>query len=187
MHRSLKGFTLIELLITMSVIAIVASLSATSFIGLVEKMTASATRSNIERTFSLGRFTAVTEQTIVTICPLDNANRCSSDYSRPTAIFRDPANSLELSDTSQLVKSVTLAAGGTLIPSNTPHGPRTNFQYRPDGSIRGTLGNFTWCPASGDAKSALHVRINFGGRLIWSRDTNGNQVVETSQGEDVSC
>ncbi|HET8801863.1 MAG TPA: GspH/FimT family pseudopilin [Marinobacter sp.] len=188
MHRfSQQGLTLIELLITISIMSIIATLSIGSFHWIVERSSAASTRSNIERTFSLARFIAVTEQTIVTICPLDTSNKCVNDWSLPTAVFRDPGSALKLTDTSKLLRSIYLSPRGTLTPSNSFFGPRKYFQYQSDGSVRGTLGNFTWCPESGNRKAATHVRINFGGRLIWSRDYSGNQIVETSSGADVSC
>ena len=182
-----KGLSLIELLATLAIISMVATISAGSFTWLIERSSASTTRSNIEQTFSLARYIAVTEQTIVTICPLDSAQKCTNNWSLPTAVFRDPTNTLELMNSELHVKSVTLPAGGSLTPSNSFNGPRKHFQYGPDGSVRGTIGNFTWCPKSGNAKSAIHVRINFGGRLTWSQDSDGNDIVETANRTDVSC
>lgn len=182
-----KGLTLIELVITVAVISIIAMLSASSFSGVMERSAASATRTNIERTFALARYTAVTERTFVTVCPLNDSQNCTNDWSLPTAVFRDPTSALAITDNNQLVRFVTLSERGILTPSNSFNGPRTHFQYQADGSVRGTLGNFTWCPDSGNAQSAIHVRINFGGRLVWSRDTNGNHIVETASGTDVSC
>lgn len=187
MNTPHKGLTLIELVIAVAVISIIAMLSASSFSAIMERSAASATRSNIERTFALARYTAVTERTLVTICPLNHSRNCTNDWSLPTAVFRDPANALAVTDNSQLVRSIILPARGKLTPSNSFNGPRAHFQYQADGSVRGTLGNFTWCPASGNAQSAIHVRINFGGRLVWSRDKNGNHIVETASGTDVSC
>lgn len=182
-----KGLTLIELVITVAVISIIAMLSASSFSGVMERSAASATRTNIERTFALARYTAVTERTFVTVCPLNDSQNCTNDWSLPTAVFRDPTSALAITDNSQLVKFVTLPTRGKLTPSNSFNGPRAHFQYQADGSVRGTLGNLTWCPASGNEQSAIHVRINFGGRLLWSRDANGNQIVENTNGTDVSC
>lgn len=182
-----KGLTLIELVITIVVISIIAVFSASSFSWILERNAASATRTNIERTFALARYTAVTERTLVTICPLNNSQSCTHDWSLPTAVFRDPTNALAITDNEQLVKSVALPARGKLTPSNSFNGPRTHFQYQADGTVRGTLGNFTWCPVSGNARSALHVRINFGGRLAWSRDSDGNHIVENTSGTDVTC
>lgn len=182
-----KGLTLLELLITIAIISIVVTVSTASFSWIVERSKATTTRSNIERAFALARYAAVTEHTVVTICPLNNFNKCTSNWALPTFVFRDPDSNLELADTSRLIKEFTLFPGGQLTPSNSFNGPRRYFQYRPDGSIRGTLGNLTWCPESGNEDTAIHVRVNFGGRLTWSRDSNGNGVVETASGIDINC
>jgi len=182
-----KGLTLLELLVTIIVFSIVTSIAVSSFQWLSERNAASTTRSHIDRAFSVARFTAVTERTVVTICPLDAANKCTNDWSLPTAVFRDPSSDLRLTHTSQLVRFITLAPRGQLSPSNSFHGARKYFQYQADGGIRGTLGHFTWCPQSGNRTSAIHVRVNFGGRLVWSRDTNDNHIVEDASGVDIGC
>jgi len=182
-----KGLTLIELLLTIAILSIITSLTIGSFNWLVERSSAAATKSNIERAFALARFTAVTEQTIITICPLDSSKKCTNDWSLPTTVFRDPSSSLEITDPNQPIKSLALPSGGYLTPSNSFNGPRKHFQYRSDGSVRGTLGNLTWCPQSRNPESAIHVRINFGGRLAWSRDSDGSGIVETASGTDISC
>lgn len=182
-----QGLTLIELLITFAIITIAVTIGTSSFSWIMERSQAAATRNNIERAFSLARYTAVTEQTIVTICPLNSSNKCSSNWSLPTFVFRDPDSNLELDDTSKIIKEFKLASAGQLTPSNSFNGPRRYFQYRPDGSVRGTLGNLTWCSLSGNDETAVHVRVNLGGRLTWSRDSNGNGIVETASGNDVRC
>ncbi len=187
MNSRQTGFTLLELLITITILAILINTGTQGMQWLSERTQASATRSNIERAFATARYTAVTERTIVTICPLNQNRKCVNDWSLPTAVFRDPDSSLELKSKAQLVRSLLLARNGALIPSNSFNGPRRYFQYRPDGGVRGTIGNLTWCPASKSSELSIQTRVNFGGRLTWSRDTNDNGIPEDSSGQDISC
>ncbi|AFP29670.1 hypothetical protein MRBBS_0732 [Marinobacter sp. BSs20148] len=187
MNSAQTGFTLLELLVTIAILAILINVASPGMQRLSEHTQATATRSNIERAFATARYTAVTERTLVTICPLNQNNQCVNDWSLPTAIFRDPDSSLELTSQTQLIRLSSLAAHGDIKPSNSSHGPRRYFQYRPDGGVRGTIGNLTWCPASKSAELLVQARVNFGGRLTWSRDTNNNGIAEGSSGQDLSC
>ena len=139
MNSKQRGFTLLELLITITILAILINTGTQSMQWLSERTQASATRSNIERIFAIGRYTAVTENTIVTICPLNQSQKCVNDWSLPASIFRDPDNSLELKSQAQLIRSLALTSNGTLTPSNSFNGPRKHFQYRPDGAVRGLV------------------------------------------------
>lgn len=187
MNSAQRGFTLLELLITITILGILISTGTQGMQWLSERTQASTTRTNIERAFASARYTAVTERVIVTICPLNQNGKCVNDWSLPTAIFRDPGSALELTSQAQLVRVLPLAHNGTLIPSNSFNGPRRYFQYRPDGAIRGTMGNLVWCPPSKKPELLIQARVNFGGRLTWSRDTNDNGVAEGSDGRDLSC
>lgn len=187
MNSKQRGFTLLELLITITILATLINIGAQGMQWLSERTQASTTRSNIERAFAAARYTAVIENTIVTLCPLNQSQKCVNDWSLPASVFRDPGSSLELKSQAQLVRSLPLAPNGVLTPSNSFNGPRKYFQYRPDGAVRGTIGNLTWCPSSKSPELLIQARINFGGRLTWSRDTNNNGVAEDSRGRDISC
>lgn len=187
MNTLQKGLTLLELLVTITILAILASAGSPGFQWLSERTQASATRANIERTFATARYIAVTDNTIVTICPINQSGKCVKDWSLPTAIFRDPDSSLKLKSKSHLIRSILLAQAGDTIPSKSFNGPRKYFQYRPDGTVRGTLGHLIWCPPSKKPELLIQARVNFGGRLIWARDTNNNGIAEGSNGHDLSC
>ncbi|HTN32847.1 MAG TPA: GspH/FimT family pseudopilin [Marinobacter sp.] len=187
MIQTQRGFTLLELLIVIAILAIVTTMGTNGLQWLSERTQASATHSNIGHIFALARYTAVTKQSIVTICPLDKNNICVSDWALPTAVFLDPDSKLALTADNQLIRAMVLAKAGYITPSNTSSGPRRYFQYRPDGWVRGTIGNLTWCPQSRNPEMAIHVRVNFGGRLTWSKDNNHNNIVEGADGTDISC
>ena len=187
MKSSQAGFTLFELLITITILAILINTGTQGMRWLSERTQASTTRSNIDQAFAIARYTAVTEKTIVTICPLNQNQKCVNNWALPTAVFRDPDSSLELKSDAQLIRSLLLAPNGYLKPSHSFNGPRSYFQYRPDGWVRGTIGNLTWCPASKSPKLSIQARVNFGGRITWSRDTNNNGIPEDSGGQDITC
>lgn len=181
------GLTLVELLVTLAISAIILNFAASNWSGLIERTTASQVKTNLRTAFSIARSSAVYERQLVTLCPLDENNQCVSDWDRPVSIFTDPDNSKSLSEVTHLIRVVSVTTNGTLIPSATSHGGRRYFQYKPDGSAHGTIGNLTWCPQSKTLERAVQLRLNFGGRVRWAADTNGDGVVEDSSGRPITC
>lgn len=186
-HRKEAGLTLLELLSVLVIISILMMSAGAAWNPLVDRVQASAVQTNIHRAFSLARSSAVHFGSTVTICPLSDENRCVNDWNRPVGIFQDNNNLYRVPKDAPMIKILTLNVGGFLRSSNAGRGMRRYFQFNPDGSSRGSLGHLLWCPASLKSERANHVRINFGGRLIWSRDNDGDGIIEGADGKNISC
>src|SRR5690606_17418542 len=183
-----KGLTLIELAIAVAIAALLITWASNSCLPVTERLSATAVQSNTNRLFNLARTTAVFKNRIVTLCPLDAQNKCSSDWGLPVAIFEDTANLRAVSDRGQVIRFIQLATNGVIIPSkSSAHSWRSYFQFNPDGTTRGTMGNLTWCPPSETDTRAIHARVNLGGRLIWSQDRDQDGIVENAGGLPLNC
>ncbi len=187
MFKDSKGFTLVELMVTVAISAIILNFAASNLSGVIERVTASQVKTSLRTVFSVARSSAVYKRKLVTLCPLDTNNRCVADWSRPVSIFTDPDNSKSLSQAAHLIRVSPITNSGTLTPSATSHGGRRYFQYKPDGSTHGTIGNLTWCPQSGTVQRAFQLRLNFGGRIRWASDRDGDGVAEDSSGQPITC
>lgn len=184
MRRTERGLTLLELVIVLVVVGIVASMVVPGFQGLMEDTTRRTQMQGMVGLFYFARTEAITQGSIVTICPLSDGGVCTENWDRPIHVFADPNNQRALpGGTSVLrVKSATQSGSWTVAVGN-----RGYFQYRPNGMARATIGNLTWCPDSGDAQNAGQLIINMAGRLRYARDHSGDGVVEGSDGRPVSC
>src|SRR5690554_1583456 len=161
------GFTLIELVITVSVIAIVATLSAPSLSRLVTTTERRSEVNDLISTINLARNTATFEQTTVTMCPIDNRKRCARDWSLPIVVFRDPERVAKIADEAQIIRVRQSQSKGTLKGATGIH---SYFRFNPSGFAWGAIGNITWCPQNGDLTLATQIRINMGGRPKLARD-----------------
>lgn len=186
-YRQAQGLTLIELIFTIAIAAIIISLAAPDWGAFIERITAQQVRSRISDAFSEARISAVYQHTITTICPLDSTNRCSDDWSAKVTVFTDPNNKKRITSESSIEHVFTLAQSGTVRSSRVGRGRRSYFQYRPDGSSRGSIGHLLWCPESGKSRRAIQARVNFGGRIIWAQDTDGDGFVEDANGNPLNC
>lgn len=184
MRRTQSGVTLLELIIAVTVLAIVTTTALPALQELFENTARRASMQRMVGLFHLARTEAVNTGTIVTICPLDDDNRCTGDWERPVHVFADSGNQRALASDEHLLRISEPPDSGSW---DVRVGNRGYFQYRPDGRIRGTLGNLTWCPESGEETNAGQLIVNMGGRLRYARDHSGDGVVQGSDGQPVAC
>jgi len=64
---------------------------------------------------------------------------------------------------------------------------RPYLQIEPSGFMRHQSGNFTWCPASRNARFARQLVVNATGRVRLSQDTDGDGIHEDSAGNPLHC
>ncbi|GGY79588.1 GspH/FimT family pseudopilin [Marinobacter zhanjiangensis] len=181
------GTTLLELMVTLAISVLLFAITTTLWTPVTERVQASSVQTNLQRAFTLARTTAVHRRTIVTLCPTRQDGTCTSDWQLPVTVFLDTENLKKIKSDRQVIKRLTLHDAGRIIPSKSGSSQRRYFQFNPDGTSKGSIGNLTWCPESRTPERANHVRINFGGRLIWSRDRNGDGIVENASGNNIHC
>lgn len=184
MRRRERGVTLLELIIVITVLAVVTTTVLPGLQGLFENTARRTDMQAMIGLFHLARTQAVSQGTIVTICPLDEDDECTGDWQRPIHVFADPGSQRALSGKEQLLRVQEPPDSGTWT---VRVGNRGYFQYRPNGMVHGTLGNLTWCPESGDRKNAGQLIINMGGRLRYARDYSGDGIVQGANGQPVRC
>lgn len=185
-HAS-RGLTLLELLVVVIIVAIMATLATISWLPIKETVEASTVQTNVRRAFTEARMTAVYNKSLTTICPLDNDKECTNNWNNDVVIFTDQSNQKKVSSEDQIQYVLHLADSGTILSSYSGYKRRRYFQFKPDGSVNGSIGNLIWCPESGNERKASQVRINFGGRLFWAKDQDNDDVVENSSGQPISC
>jgi type IV fimbrial biogenesis protein FimT len=181
------GFTLLELMITIAITVIVTSALAATWQGLIVGTISQQVRSTLNQSFANARSEAVTANEVTTLCPLNGNNVCSSDWDGPISVFTDPNNDRALTSTADLIRIHHPVSSGYLTASKSGPAERRYFQYNPDGSARGTIGHILWCPDNEDATRAIQLRMNFGGRITWATDQNGDGIREDASGRALVC
>ena len=179
-----QGFTLIELMVAIAVLAMTISFALPAMEGLIDNAERRSALNNVYHTLSLGRSDAIKSAMPVTICPLNDSDVCTGDWTRPVSVFRDPDSQRQLTDPEHLVHIMDPPDKGRL---RVRTGNRGYFQYAATGRVRGTLGNITYCPGDNDPKKAGQLVINMGGRARHARDRDDDGIVEASDGSPVSC
>lgn len=185
-HRraSVSGFTLIELLIVLALLSILALQVAPAARNLIDHAQTRASLNELIGLINLGRSTSVYESTITTLCPVDAELKCSKDWSNPIALFTDPEKHRRVTNEDLIIRVISPPKHGQLSAKT---GVRRYFSFQPNGMARHAIGSILWCPPDGDSSKAVQIRINMGGRPRLAQDTNGDGVVEGSDGKPVIC
>lgn len=184
MNRRHNGLTLIELIIIVALLALLASTMLPALGGLIERFERDTTMKAMYQAFQLARTEAVTRGTTVTVCPLDGNKECTGNWQKKIHAFLDPDSQRKLMSQDAVLRTVPAPDDGKWSANvgNTGY-----FQYRPDGMVRGTMGNLVYCPDSGNARHAGQLIINMGGRVRYARDYSGDGIAQDSQGNPISC
>ncbi len=178
------GFTLVELLVVISISVIAIALTIPTFDALINDSARRSAIADLVSALNLARNTAISNQTTVTLCPLDENLRCVNNWSLPITVFLDPKRTKQVQNNSQIIRVVQPPQHGRLIAAA---GIRNYFRFRSTGMAREAIGNFVWCPDSNNTTQASQIRINMGGRPQLARDIDGNGLIDDSSGQDLDC
>lgn len=179
-----RGLTLVELLLTIGIIAIVAVYAAPTLSPIIESSQRSAVINDMLAFLAMGRQKAVINGQVITLCPLNDDNRCGRDWNTPLTLFIDPDNQRAVSQQQQIIRVLPPPPHGRLTVRSFS---RSYFQYRPDGMIYSDMGNITWCPEDRDPSKAARFLLPKSGLIRLAKDTDGDGYPEDSQGLPVQC
>ncbi|WP_167812688.1 GspH/FimT family pseudopilin [Marinobacter daqiaonensis] len=183
-YRKDAGLTLIELVVVVTIVGIVASLALPSFGNLLRSQQRHGAAADLVRLLNTARSTAISERTLVTVCPLNPAGTCTRNWSGTITAFRDPHRTRKMTVPSQVIHVLPDASAGSRIGST---GIFNYLAFEATGRAGSHIGNILWCPAEGDASQAAQVVVNWGGRVRVARDHDGDGVVEDAGGSPVIC
>lgn len=164
MHRA-SGFNIFELMLTLIVLAIATQLAVGGIKPLLADAISRSAVSSIHQALRLARQSAVEHQQTVTLCPLDDAGECGSDWHQPLSVFLDPNNTRTLSDEALLLHVVETPSGSRITAR--PEW-KSYFQFSALGETRGGMGHVAICPPQSEpAYARIVVSMSGRSRVDW--------------------
>ena len=156
MKKLTHGYTLIEMLVTVSIIAILASVAVPSYEGLINNNKQKAVLNTFLGELHYARSEAVKRSRQVVICPSSDASSCSkSSWNGGWIIFIDDDRDDTRDSNEELIR-VTAALDQGLDLSTTSN-IEEFIRYRPNGLALET-GTFTLCdPRGSDVAKAIII------------------------------
>ncbi|WP_412103155.1 GspH/FimT family pseudopilin [Polaromonas sp. SM01] len=146
------GFTLIELLVTVAIVAILASLAAPSFSGLLVRRSVQAAADSLVSDMRFARSEALKRSTRTVICRSTNGASCSGtgSWSDGWIVFVDRDSSSNVSAGDDLVKvQQALPNIASIQLDSNPANTISIFRYEPTGWAKGATQTFNITPTGG--------------------------------------
>lgn len=178
------GFTLLELLITITILAIIASLAAQGWSSMVERHRHRTILETYHSFFAFARWAAASKRSLVTICPLSEKNECVDEWQRPVSVFVD-ANNDKQPDNGQVLKEVQPVTHPFTMRSRTAG--RGYFQFNEKGFAYGSPGSLVLCTANPETATMTYMAVNMVGRFRVQSDEDGDGVIRLRWGAKITC
>ena len=178
-----QGFTLFELLLTLGLLSITLAIAAPTLGKNLEQQSVRSDARKLMRLVRLSRQQAVTGNRRVVICSVDEAQHCTRNWDDDVFAFTD------------VNRDNTLNGADRILYHWQQHN-HNSIQWRgfgpgylrfKDNGQAAENGAFTLCPASGDKGIARQLIINRAGRAYFSRDTDGDGIVEYGRDKEPIC
>ncbi|TYK64390.1 GspH/FimT family pseudopilin [Colwellia echini] len=184
--KSHLGMTLIELMVSISITSILTSVALPNFNDFIVQLRVDNEISRISRLLLIARNNAINNQTNVIICPLDDDNKCSTNWHEELSVFIDNnGNSLfdPLDGEILITTKEAIQSGDILMYAKT----RDKITYQPTGHLFGlSNGTFRYCPKEYEEKSRGIV-VARSGRFYATTDEDNDGRDETRSNVIIEC
>lgn len=172
-----RGFSLIELLVTLSILAILVSVTLPSFSGMVADARVSETQDRLRAALALARSEAITNNRRVTLCASESGEascvgdaRMGGSIWSQALLFEDPdENRLYDPEIDSLIKHVDLGSGATVLWNK---GDST--VYEGDGSLLGGSNGSFYVFDGADKAAGMRLVLQMTGRVRHASFTNAD-------------
>ena len=175
----MKGFTLFELLISLAISSILLSIAVPGFGMYIQKSQADVAVSEVFTAFLFARNYAVTQVEDVQLCGSDDGFHCQQQWSQQMIAFID-RNDNKQAEPAEIIRYFQLELGNASMRSRMAFG-RASTTFKPNGQASLT-GSMIYCPHNREAKNVKRVTWNRVGRAYKGIDTNGDGIVEDTNG-----
>ncbi|MBC55102.1 MAG: hypothetical protein CMQ34_14835 [Gammaproteobacteria bacterium] len=180
-----SGTSLLELFAALAIIATLATLALPVFTLLEREESARVLRQFLSLVAS-ARSAAIRLGHPVTLCPVDERNRCIRDWRTGVMLFVDADEDRQRGNNEALLSVVHWHdLQGSL--HWRAFGNRRYLLVDPFGGLTGQNGNLTWCPSAAGSAPAHQLVLNGSGRFRFARDSDGDGLREDSRGQPLRC
>lgn len=195
-----NGFTIIELMVGVAMLGIITSIALPSFNNWTIRMRVDDEISKIHRLLLVSRNTAISMEQPVTICPLNSANVCSSDWEEEISVFIDLdgngrfesglTKDIDGDGVNETVSDTIIRVKDKLNNNDELQYPSVSITYQPTGQITTSAlsgaGVFQYCPKNHSDKNRA-IMISIRGRAYPSSDIDNDGKDELRDNSAISC
>ncbi|SFA69217.1 GspH/FimT family pseudopilin [Azotobacter beijerinckii] len=181
-HRSYEqGFTLGEALVSTAILGILLGLAVPAFTHLTLSSQKNSAAQQVRSLLSHARSTAVTTKKTIALCASQDGYRCVKTGAQFIIVFVDH-NLNGQADSGELIRQEPVPSG-TRYQVNVSS--LNSIRFRSDGTAS-SYGSIVLCP-SADNHYAARLIVSSMGRVRSARDSDGDGLIEGSDGNSLSC
>ncbi len=184
---NLRGFTLLELMVSVSILTILVGIALPNFDHLIVKQRVDNEISLLNRLLFITRNIAINEKQTATLCPLNEKNKCTTQWHKSLTVFLDVNANKAYEPASG---DVVIFVKPSIKSSDKLHYGlgRNGIIFSPTGRLAGwgSNGTFRYCPLHHEDKNR-GIRIAVSGRIYVSADTNKDGIDEDRSGNPLTC
>lgn len=183
--QSSIGFTLIDLMMTIAIMSILFGTALPAFDEFLNKQKVVSESFELRGVLQKARATAITNRVKVTICPTNNQTNCGNDWSDGYMVFIDENGDRHLNETDSLISYNQIQSDKISLRWKA-FGHQHSMQWHETGITNHQNGSFEFC-FTGKPKLSRALIITKAGRIRASKDENGDEIHENSQGINIAC
>ncbi|MEW6982133.1 GspH/FimT family pseudopilin [Colwelliaceae bacterium 6471] len=184
---SCKGFTLVEFMVAVTILAILSAITIPNFNKFITQMRVDNEISALFQLLLIARNTAINSGTEVTVCPLDEGNRCSTLWQNEISVFIDSNDNkvYDRDSDDRLIKVKNAVNNSDKLQYALG---RYRIVYAPTGrTVKwGSNGTLKYCPKNQENESR-GIIISTSGRLYASSDKDNDGKDEDRNGKEITC
>jgi type IV fimbrial biogenesis protein FimT len=186
MNNQIKGFTLIDLLTAVSIVSILFGIGLPSMRSFITSSEVASRVNQIAGMLNYSRQYSLTKNIVVTVCPSNDGETCSRDWSQGQIAFTDK-NKNHIKDDEDII-----LRAGSQLPKNhvitwRAFQNKNYLQYSPQGFTRYQNGTYRYCVIGDDLSFNRALIVTISGRIRGSKDSDGDGVHEDRVGETIAC
>lgn len=182
-----KGFTLLELLTSLTILMILITIGMPALANFTIKLRVDREISTLHKMLAFTKNTAINSNTFITICPLNNANVCTTDWHLTLTVFSDHNKNKEFEPLKQ--EAILLVKQPIEVNDKLQYGKnRTALVFGPTGhlAIWGGNATFKYCPLGNEDKNR-GIIVSRAGRAYKTTVLKDDGLDRNRSGKLITC
>ena len=172
-YNNERGFTLIELIVTVTILAIIATIAIPYILGLLARMEAKRIAGQIDNTLTLAKAESYIRKQDLLVCLSNSDGICHRDSFKQLLLFSDKNNNSNFdAGIDSLIDEQSLNPKYSTLYLRVGNNRHYTKFWGDSGSPRGHFGHIKYCPTSTYNRTMYQISFSQIGRITYKPNEN---------------